>query len=317
MLKIEKPKISYEEFDNGSRAKIVVEPLERGFGLTLGNCFRRTLLSALPGCAVYGIKIAGVPHEFSSIKGVKEDVTEIVLNLKDLAIKCSEYNEDFKTVLTLKHKGEKEITAADFDFNDQVEIINKDLHICTLDNDADLDMEVFVTCGRGYVPATKNKKGDEPIGFIAIDSLFSPVVKANYTVETARVGQNFDFDKLTIELETKGTFTAKEVVALSGKLINDYVMLFVELVENLADQNILVAREEDKTLKILEMTIDDMDLTVRSNNCLKRAGILTVEDLTKKSKSDMEKIRNLGSKSLEEIEEKLHSLGMAFRVDEE
>lgn len=317
MLKIEKPQISYEEFDNGTRAKFVVEPLERGFGLTLGNCFRRTLLSALPGCAVSGIKIAGVAHEFSTIKGVKEDVTEIVLNLKDLAIKCGEYDESFKTTLTLKHRGAKEITAADIDFNDQVEIINKDLHICTLDEDADLDMELFVTCGRGYVPASKNKKGDEPIGYIAIDSLYSPVVKANYTVENARVGQNFDFDKLTLELETKGTFTSKEVVALSGKLINDYVMLFVELVENMANESILVAREEDKTLKILEMTIDDMDLTVRSNNCLKRAGILTVEDLTKKSKSDMEKIRNLGSKSLEEIEEKLHSFGLAFRVDED
>ncbi len=317
MLKIEKPNISYEEFDNGARAKFVVEPLERGFGLTLGNCFRRTLLSALPGCAVSGIKIAGVAHEFSTIKGVKEDVTEIVLNLKDLAVKCGEYDENFRTVLTLKHKGAKEITAADIDFNDQVEIINKDLHICTLDDDADLDMELYVTCGRGYVPANKNKRGDEPIGYIAIDSLYSPVVKANYTVDTARVGQDFNYDRLTLELETKGTFTAKEVIALSGKLIDDYVMLFVELVENLANESILIAREEDQTLKILEMTIDDMDLTVRSNNCLKRAGILTVEDLTKKSKSDMEKIRNLGSKSLEEIEEKLHSFGLAFRVDEE
>lgn len=317
MLKIEKPQISYEEFDNGKKAKFVVEPLERGFGLTLGNCFRRTLLSALPGCAVSGIKIAGVAHEFSTIKGVKEDVTDIVLNLKELALKVSEYDESFKTVLYLKHKGAGEITAADIEFNDQVEVVNKDLHICTLENDANLDMEIYVSCGRGYVPGAKNKKGDEPIGYIAIDSLYSPVVKANYTVENARVGQNFDFDKLTLELETKGTFTAKEVTALSGKLINDYVMLFVELVENLANESILVAREEDKTLKILEMTIDDMDLTVRSNNCLKRAGILTVEDLTKKSRSDMEKIRNLGSKSLEEIEEKLHSFGMSFRVDED
>ena len=215
MFDFNKPNIEITEISEDKKyGRFVVEPLERGYGTTLGNSLRRIMLSSLPGAAISQVKIDGVLHEFSSIPGVKEDVTEIVLNLKDLAVKCGEYDENFRTVLTLKHKGAKEITAADIDFNDQVEIINKDLHICTLDDDADLDMELYVTCGRGYVPANKNKRGDEPIGYIAIDSLYSPVVKANYTVDTARVGQDFNYDRLTLELETKGTFTAKEVIAL-------------------------------------------------------------------------------------------------------
>lgn len=317
MMQIEKPEISFEEGKNGATAKFVLEPLERGFGQTLGNCMRRVLLSSLPGAAATAIRIAGVNHEFQAMKGVKEDVTDIVLNIKNLAVKTTSNEATYKGILKLKVSGPKVVTAADIEFNDEIEVINKDLYICTLDEDGVLDMDIMIGRGRGYVPAGENKTGDEPIGYIAIDSLFSPVVRVNYNVESARVGQDINYDKLTLELETKGTYTAKEVVSLSAKILQDHIGLFVELVENMNEMDILVSKEEDQTVKLLEMSIDDMDLSVRSHNCLKRAGIQTVEDLTKKSKDDMLKVRNLGLKSLEEVIAKLESYGLSLRNDEE
>lgn len=317
MMEIEKPKITCEETDNGCFARFIVEPLDRGFGITLGNCLRRTLLSALPGAAAIGIKINGVQHEFSTVKGVMEDVVDIVLNIKNLAVKTTETNKDFTSILRINKYGAGEVTAADFEPNDQVEILNPDLHICTMDEGASFEMEVFIGRGRGYVPADQNKREEMPIGYIAVDSIFTPVKKVNYSVNNTRVGQSIDYDKLTIEVETNGTLTAREVISLSGKLIQDHIGLFVELVENMAEMEILVSREEDKQTKVLEMTIEDMDLSVRSYNCLKRAGISTVEDLTKKSESDLAKVKNLGKRSLEEVQEKLTSYGLSLRNDEE
>ncbi len=317
MIQIEKPKITCEETNNGCFARFIVEPLDRGFGITLGNCLRRVLLSALPGAAAVGIKINGVQHEFSSIKGVMEDVVDIVLNIKNLAVKTTDTSADFKTILRINKYGAGEVTAADFEPNDQVEILNPDLHICTLDNGAKFEMEVFVGRGRGYVPAERNKDEDAPIGYIAIDSIFTPVKKVNYFVSNTRVGQSIDYDKLTIEVDTNGTLTAREVISLSAKLVNDHINLFVELVDSMAQMETLVSREEDKQTKVLEMTIEDMDLSVRSYNCLKRAGICTVEDLTKKSESDLAKVKNLGKRSLEEVQEKLQSYGLSLRNDEE
>lgn len=317
MIQIEKPKITCEETNNGCFARFIVEPLDRGFGITLGNCLRRVLLSALPGAAAMGIKINGVQHEFSSIKGVMEDVVDIVLNIKNLAVKTTETAADFKTVLRVNKYGAGEVTAADFEPNDQVEILNPDLHICTLDNGAKFEMEVYVGRGRGYVPAERNKDDDAPIGYIAVDSIFTPVKKVNYFVSNTRVGQSIDYDKLTIEVETNGTLTAREVISLSAKLVNDHINLFVELVDSMAQMETLVSREEDKQTKVLEMTIEDMDLSVRSYNCLKRAGICTVEDLTKKSENDLAKVKNLGKRSLEEVQEKLQSYGLSLRNDEE
>ncbi len=317
MIQIEKPKITCEETNNGCFARFIVEPLDRGFGITLGNCLRRVLLSALPGAAAMGIKINGVQHEFSSIKGVMEDVVDIVLNIKNLAVKTTETSADFKTVLRVNKYGAGEVTAADFEPNDQVEILNPDLHICTLDNGAKFEMEVYVGRGRGYVPAERNKDEDAPIGYIAVDSIFTPVKKVNYFVSNTRVGQSIDYDKLTIEVDTNGTLTAREVISLSAKLVNDHINLFVELVDSMAQMETLVSREEDKQTKVLEMTIEDMDLSVRSYNCLKRAGICTVEDLTKKSENDLAKVKNLGKRSLEEVQEKLQSYGLSLRNDEE
>lgn len=317
MIEIEKPKITCEETNNGCFARFIVEPLDRGFGITLGNCLRRVLLSALPGAAAVGIKINGVQHEFSSLKGVMEDVVDIVLNIKQLAVKTTDTSPDFKTVLRINKYGAGEVTAADFEPNDQVEILNPDLHIATLDNGAKFEMEVYIGRGRGYVPADQNKVEDAPIGYIAVDSIFTPIKKVNYYVNNTRVGQSIDYDKLTIEVETNGTLTAREVISLSAKLVNDHIGLFVELVDSMAQMETLVSREEDKQTKVLEMTIEDMDLSVRSYNCLKRAGICTVEDLTKKSESDLAKVKNLGKRSLEEVAEKLQSYGLSLRNDEE
>ena len=317
MIQIEKPKITCEETNNGCFARFIVEPLDRGFGITLGNCLRRVLLSALPGAAAVGIKINGVQHEFSSIKGVMEDVVDIVLNIKNLAVKTNDTSADFKTILRINKYGAGEVTAADFEPNDLVEILNPDLHIASLDNGAKFEMEVFIGRGRGYVPADRNKDESAPIGYIAVDSIFTPVKKVNYFVTNTRVGQNIDYDKLTIEVETNGTLTAREVISLSAKLVNDHINLFVELVDSMAQMETLVSREEDKQTKVLEMTIEDMDLSVRSYNCLKRAGISTVEDLTKKSESDLAKVKNLGKRSLEEVQEKLQSYGLSLRNDEE
>ncbi|MBE5736706.1 MAG: DNA-directed RNA polymerase subunit alpha [Clostridiales bacterium] len=317
MMEIEKPRITCEETDNGCFARFVVEPLDRGFGITLGNCMRRVLLSALPGCAPVGIKINGVQHEFSTIPGVAEDVVDIVLNIKNLAVKSFDTSKDFTTVLRINKYGAGEVTAADFEPNDLVEILNPELHICSLDDGAKFELEVFVGRGRGYVPADANKIDDAPIGYIAVDSIFTPVKKVNYYVQNTRVGQSIDYDKLTIEVETNGTLSAREVISLSGKLIQDHISLFVDLVESMAQMDILICREEDKQTKVLEMTIEDIDLSVRSYNCLKRAGINTVADLIKKTESDLAKVKNLGKRSLEEVIAKLESFNLTLRNDEE
>ena len=316
MMEIEKPRITCEESENGNYAKFVVEPLERGYGLTIGNALRRTLLGALPGAAPVAIRINGVQHEFSTVKGVMEDVIDIVLNVKSLAVKTNSLDKDFRTILRINRNKAGEVTARDIEPNDEVEILNPDLHICTME-DVPFEMEIIIGRGRGYVPADDNKDENEPIGYIAVDSIYTPVKKVNYSVEGARVGQKMDYDKLTLEVETNGTLSAREVVSLSAKIVQDHTMLFVELVDSMKDETILTTREEDIQQKTLEMSIEDMDLSVRSYNCLKRAGINTVEDLIKKSKDDMLKVRNLGLKSLEEVIQKLQSIGFDLRVDEE
>ena len=316
MIEIEKPRITCEETDDGKFARFVVEPLDKGYGLTLGNALRRTLLSALPGAAPVAIRINGVQHEFSTIPGVVEDVIDIVLNIKSLAVKTFVLDRDFKTILRINKYTAGEVTARDIEPNDQVEILNPDLHICTMD-DCNFEMEIIIGRGRGYVSADNNKSSIEDIGYIAVDSIFTPVKKVNYNVEVARVGQSMDFDKLTIEVETNGTLSAREVISLSAKIIQDHTQLFVELVDSMKDLNILTTREEDKQQKTLEMTIEDMELSVRSYNCLKRAGINTIQDLTKKTREDMLKVRNLGMKSLEEVIKKLEDLGFGLRVEED
>ena len=317
MMQIEKPRVIAEEKENGSITKFVVEPLEKGFGITLGNCLRRTLLGSMPGAAVIAIKIDGIQHEFSSVPGVTEDVTDIILNLKNLAVKTSVLDEDFTTTVYLKKKGAGVVYASDIELNDQVEILNPDLKICTLDDAANLDMEILIGRGRGYVPAQKNKKEEYPIGCIAIDSIFTPIKAVNYSVESTRVGQSIDFDKLTLEVLTNGTMSAKEIVSLAAKIVQEHIQLFVDLVDSIKDMDILVSNEKDEPVKVMEMSIEDMDLSVRSYNCLKRANINTIEDLTRKSKDDMLKVRNLGLKSLEEVINKLESMGLSLRNDEE
>ena len=317
MMEIEKPRIVAEESENGSVAKFVVEPLERGYGITLGNALRRILLSGLPGAAAVAIRIEGVQHEFSTIPGVTEDVTDIVLNIKNMAVKTSVLDRDFKSTIHLSAQGPCEVKAGDITTNDQVEILNPDLHICTLDAGAKVEMDIIIGRGRGYVPATANKDPEQPIGYIAVDSLFTPVKSVKYSVESARVGQKIDFDKLTLEVETNGSMTAREVVSLAAKVMQDHTMLFVELVDFMSGMETLVSKEESKQVKVLEMPIEDMDLSVRSYNCLKRANINTIEDLTKRTKEDMLKVRNLGLKSLEEVIQKLEGYGLSLRNDEE
>ncbi len=317
MLEIERPRIECVEEKGGSYAKFVVEPLEMGFGVTIGNALRRILLSSLPGSAVTNIRIAGVDHEFMALKGAKEDVTEVVLNMKGLAVKIDSDDKNFKKTLKLKAHGPCVVTANDIADDDEVHIMNKNMYICTLEDDGEIDMDILVGQGRGYVPADKNKDMSLPIGYIAIDSIYTPVKRASYVVENTRVGKDTDFDKLTIEVTTNGTVSAKEVISLSAKLMNEYNNLFIELVENMSKSSILVSREEDKVQKLMNMSVEDMDLSVRSYNCLKRAGINTVEDLIKKSEDDMLKVKNLGRKSLDEVIHKLESLGLSFRANEE
>lgn len=317
MIQIERPKVSIEEKENGAFATFVVEPLEKGFGITLGNALRRTLLGSMPGAGVIAIKIDGVQHEFSSIEGIKEDVTDIILNLKNLAVSTTDTDEDFRTTLRLNKVGACEVYGRDIETNDQVEILNPDLKICTLDTGAKINMELIIGRGRGYNVAQKNKREDDPIGYIAIDTIFTPVKAVNYSVEATRVGQSLDYDKLTLEVKTNGTMSAKEIVSLASKIVKDHMDLFVDLVENMNEVNVLVSHEESKPEKVMEMSIEDMDLSVRSYNCLKRANINTIEDLTRKSKEDMLKVRNLGLKSLEEVINKLHAMGLSLRNDEE
>ena len=316
-MEMEKPRITCEETDGGQYARFVVEPLEKGYGITLGNCMRRTLLSSLPGSAVIAFRIAGVAHEFSTIRGVAEDVVDIVLNLKGLAVKCSEQDRNFVTYLKIRKNGAGEVTAKDFEPNDQVEVLNPDLHICTMDDGAVLDMDVMIGNGRGYVTSEANKSKYDNIDFIAVDSIFSPVKKVNFSVDATRVGQSIDYDKLTLEVTTNGTTSAREIVSLAGKIVNEHVNLFIELCSEMGDMSIWVSKEEDKQVKLMELPIEEMDLSVRSYNCLKRAGINTIQDLLKKSRNDMFKVRNLGAKSVEEVIQKLDSYGFTLRKDEE
>ena len=316
MIGIEKPKIETAELAaDGTYGKIIVEPLERGYGVTLGNSLRRILLSSLPGYAITSVKIDGVLHEFSTIPGVKEDVTEIILNLKNVILKI--HGEGPKTVY-IDASGEGEVLAGDIKCDSEVEIINPEYHICTLDKDAHINMELTVNKGRGYVSAEQNKKLMQPvIGVIAIDSIYTPILKANYTIDDIRVGQEIGFDKLTLEVWTNGTISAPEAVSLGAKFLNEHLALFGDLSGEAYDTEIMVDKGEDAKEKVLEMTIEELDLSVRSFNCLKRAGINTVEDLTNKTEDDMMKVRNLGKKSLDEVINKLHSFGLDLRSEDE
>ena len=318
MIEIDKPNIEIVDLSTqGSRSvgRFVVEPLERGFGTTLGNSMRRVLLSSLPGYAITSVKIDGVQHEFSTIPHVKEDVTEIVLNLKNVILKI--HDEEPKT-LYINAQGEGEITAGDIQCDSSVEILNPELHLAYLDEGAQVNMELTADNGRGYVPCDRNKQiMDLPIGTIAIDSIYTPVLKVNYTVENTRVGQQTDFDKLILDVETDGTIPADEAASLAAKILNEHLNLFVDLSEEMGNAEIMVEKDDDGKEKVLEMTLAELDLSVRSFNCLKRAGINTVEDLIGKSEEDMMKVRNLGRKSLDEVIGKLDALGFKLSKEED
>ena len=316
MIEIEKPRIETADMKpDGTYGKFILEPLERGYGTTLGNSLRRVLLSSLPGVAVKSIKIDGVQHEFSTIPGVKEDVTEIVLNIKSLTAKI--YGETPKTVY-IEAEGECEVTAGDIKADSEVEILDPGMHIATLGAGARLYMEIVLDKGRGYVSSERNKQElQSNIGAIPVDSIYTPVLKVTYTVENTRVGQITDDDKLTLEVWTDGTISAKEAVSLAAKVLNEHLNLFVDLSEQAANVEIMVEKGENPQEKVLEMTIEELDLSVRSFNCLKRAGINTVEDLINKSEEEMMKVRNLGKKSLEEVIAKLKSLGFDLTKDDE
>ena len=315
MIEIEKPRIeSFISEDDPNYGKFIVEPLERGYGNTLGNSMRRILLSSLPGAAVTSIRIDGVLHEFSTIPGVKEDVCEIILNLKKLAIAL--YNEDTKRAI-INAVGPMELTAKDIIADADLEIFNPDLHIATLEEGASLVMELNIATGRGYVPADQNKDENTPIAVIPIDSIYTPVRKVNYTVENTRVGQVTDYERLILEIWTDGSIAPKEGVSIGAKIMQEHLGLFVGLTESVSGVEIMVAKEEDQKEKALEMSIEELELSVRSFNCLKRANINTVEELTKKSEDEMMKVRNLGKKSLDEVKQKLEELGLGLKPSEE
>lgn len=315
MLEIEKPRIEIVEMnEDETYGKFVLEPLERGYGTTLGNSLRRVLLSSLPGAAISSIKIRGVLHEFSTIPGVLEDVPEIILNIKDIAAKM--YTDE-PTMLRIEVEGPKEITAGDIITSPDVEILNKDLHIATINADGKLYMELEMIKGRGYSTAERNKKEDQSIGVIPVDSLFTPVKKVNFSVENTRVGQITDYDKLIFEVWTNGTIKADEATSLGAKILTEHLNLFIDLTEHVNDVEIMVEKEEDKKEKVLEMTVEELDLSVRSYNCLKRAGINSVDELTQKTEEDMMKVRNLGKKSLEEVQNKLAELGLSLKKSDE
>jgi DNA-directed RNA polymerase subunit alpha len=314
VLEIEKPTISKEIGEDGSYGKFIVEPLERGYGTTLGNAMRRILLSSLPGAAVTSVKIDGILHEFSTIPGVKEDVTEIILNLKNLAVRLN--GEDTKRVI-INAVGPKEVTAADIVGDESLEIFNPDLHIATLEENATLVMEINLARGRGYVPAEQNKTESTPISVIPVDSIYTPVRKVNFTVENTRVGQVTDYDRLVLEIWTDGSVTPEEGVSIGAKIMREHLNLFIELDDSTGNMEIMVEKEEDQKEKALEMTIEELELSVRSYNCLKRANINTVEELTEKTEEDMMKFRNLGKKSLEEVKNKLAELGLGLKPSEE
>ena len=316
MIGIEKPRIEFtDSMEDAAYGAFVVEPLERGFGTTLGNSLRRVLLSSLPGYAITSVKIDGILHEFSTIPNVKEDVTEIVLNLKGVILKI---HGDGPKIMYIEANGSGEITAGDIKADSEVEILNPEHHIATLDADAHVAMELTADKGRGYVSSDRNKQLLDPaIGVIAIDSIYTPVLKVNYTVDNTRVGQITDYDKLTIEVWTDGTISAKEAVSLASKILTEHLNLFVDLSDEVSNTEIMVVKDDSAKEKVLEMTIEELDLSVRSFNCLKRAGINTVEDLINKTEEDMMRVRNLGRKSLDEVVAKLASLGFTLHDEDE
>ena len=315
MIEIEKPKVDIIELSEDYRyGKFVVEPLERGYGITIGNALRRILLSSLPGVAVNAVKIDGVLHEFSTIPGVKEDVTEIILTLKELS---ATIDGEGNRTLKIEAQGPCVVTGADIICPPDVEIINKDLKIATLDEDSKLNMDIYVDKGRGYIPAEENKSENMPIGVLPVDSIYTPVEKVSYHVENTRVGQRTDYDKLTLEVWTNGSINPQEGISLAAKVLVEHLKLFIDLTAHVGNVEIMVEKEEDQKEKVLEMTIEELDLSVRSYNCLKRAGINTVEELASKSEDDMMKVRNLGKKSLEEVIQKLDELGLGLKPSEE
>lgn len=319
MFDFEKPNIEIVEIsDDKKYGKFVVEPLERGYGTTLGNSLRRIMLSSLPGSAVSQVKIDGVLHEFSPIPGVKEDVTEIILNIKELAIKNNSDSNEVK-VAYIEFEGEGVVTAGDIQVDSDIEILNKDLAIAALSGgpDCKLYMELTITNGRGYVSAERNKDEELPIGVIAVDSIYTPVERVNLKVENTRVGQITDYDKLTLDVYTNGTLAPDEAVSLAAKVLSEHLSLFIDLSENAKTAEVMVEKEDDEREKVLEMSIDELELSVRSYNCLKRAGINTVEELCNKTSEDMMKVRNLGRKSLEEVLAKLKELGLSLNPSEE
>ncbi len=316
MIEIEKPTVECLELsDDNTYGKFVLEPLERGYGTTIGNSLRRVLLSSLPGTAIKWIKIETVLHEFSTIEGVKEDVTEIVLNLKGLCAKI--HSDDEVKIMRIEADEPGVVTAADLIVDGDIEILNEDMYICTLEKHASLSMELALTKGRGYVPAEANKEEGLPIGVIPIDSIFTPVRKVNFSVENTRVGQDTNYDRLTLEIWTDGTIKPDEAASLGAKVMNEHLNLFIDMTASMADIEIMVEKEEDIKEKVLEMTIEELDLSVRSYNCLKRANINTVEELTLKTEDEMMKVRNLGKKSLEEVKHKLAELELSLKQIED
>ena len=315
MIEFEKPNIECLEMDDTNNyAKFVCEPLERGYGVTIGNSLRRILLSSLPGCAITSVKIDGVLHEFSTIPNVVEDVPEIIVNLKNVRMR---FDGNEEKVLRINVKEEREVTAADIETDGTVEILNPDLHIATVSQGGKLVMEMTADRGRGYNSAEKNKKENQDISVLPIDSIYTPVKKVNYQVENTRVGQMVDFDKLFIEVWTDGGLKAHEALSLAAKVMTGHLELFIDLSEATKNTQVMIEKEESKKEKVLEMSVEELELSVRSFNCLKRAGISTVEDLTNKTETDMMKVRNLGKKSLDEVTNKLHSLGLDFAQEEE
>ncbi len=319
MFDFERPNIEVTEISEDKKyGRFVVEPLERGYGITLGNSLRRIMLSSLPGAAVSQVKIEGVLHEFSSVPGVKEDVTEIIMNIKSLAIKNNSETNEPKTAY-IEFEGEGVVHASDIQVDQDIEILNPDLVIATLSGgkESKLYMELTISRGRGYVSADKNKSEELPIGVIAVDSIYTPVERVNMTVENTRVGQVTDYDKLTLDVYTNGTLAPDEAVSLAAKVLSEHLSLFIDLSENARTAEVMVEKEDDEKEKVLEMSIDELELSVRSFNCLKRAGINTVEELINKTPEDMMKVRNLGRKSLEEVQAKISELGFHFRPSEE
>ncbi len=315
MIEFEKPNIECLEVDDTKNyAKFVCEPLERGYGVTIGNSLRRILLSSLPGCAITSVKIDGVLHEFSCLPNVVEDIPEIIVNLKNVRLK---FDGNEEKTLRIEHKGEGEVTAGDIISDGTVEILNPDLHIATISEGGSLKMEMTADRGRGYNSSEKNKKPNQDISVLPIDSIYTPVKKVNYQVENTRVGQMVDYDKLVIEVWTDGSLKSHEALSLAAKVMTGHLELFIDLSEATKNTQVMIEKEESKKEKVLEMSIEELELSVRSFNCLKRAGIATVEDLTNKSETDMMKVRNLGKKSFDEVTAKLHSLGLDFAKEED